>query len=129
MDQSVNIKSLMILSDEIIEDDEESESKKIEILLDKMLVDKSLINDKTFSSNFNEYLISQIYIALSPEAKKLVTEKKAGKRSDIDTSYFYNLIGFNYDKFLENPVITNDILMNINNNIIKIEDCKFFLTI
>jgi hypothetical protein len=38
--------------------------------------------------------------------------------------FFHHLISFNYDKFTENPEITNDVLMNINNNLIRIDESK-----
>lgn len=122
IDQVIDKKNLLVLSDEICDDDIYITNKKVEILLSKMMYDKTLINDKTFANNFNDLLISQIYMCLSPESKKLLLENVKKEEEQDIISYFHNLIGFSYEKFMENQVITNDILMNINSNIIKIED-------
>ena len=77
MDHLVDKKSLHVLTDDISneESSEENSNKKIEVLLSKMMDDKTLINDKTFSNNVNDSLITQIFMAMSPDAKKLILEK------------------------------------------------------
>jgi hypothetical protein len=75
-DKSIDvIKRLTILTDEIDDENQYSEQKKIEIILNKLIYDRSLLSDRTFSNSFTDHLLSQIYISLSPEGKKLVVEK------------------------------------------------------
>jgi hypothetical protein len=69
-------KSFFVLTDELKEDDEEMSIKlKREILLNKLVFDKSIINGKVFSDSFSDQAISQIYLALSPESRKILLEK------------------------------------------------------
>ena len=69
-------KSFFVLSDELKEDDEEMSIKlKREILLNKLVSDKSIINGKVFSDNFNDLAVSQIFLALCPESRKILIEK------------------------------------------------------
>ena len=64
------------MSDELKEDNEEMSIKlKREILLNKLIFDKSIINGKIFCDSFNDNAISQIYLALSPESRKILLEK------------------------------------------------------
>jgi hypothetical protein len=126
MDHLVDKKNLYVLTDELTNEEIDS-NKRIEILLSKMMDDKYLINDKTFTNNFNDMIIAQIYLALSPDSKKLMHETHPEEKENEIQSFFHHLIGFNYDKFIENPILSNDILNSINNNIIKIEESKFFL--
>jgi hypothetical protein len=128
------IKKLTLLSDEIDDENQYSEKKKIEMILDMLMYDRSLLSDRTFSNSFTDQLISQIYISLSPEARKLVVEKyivfNYYRVTDQETLlYFHNLIGFNLESFKENPEMSNDTLMNICNNIIRIEDSKLLFNI
>lgn len=75
VDTFIDKRSLQILSEEIDETDESTVKRKLDILVDKMVCDKSLISDKTFSKNSNEILISQIYTSLSQDSKKLLLDK------------------------------------------------------
>ncbi len=69
-------KSFFVLSDELKEDDEEMSIKlKREILLNKLVVDKSMVNGKVFSDSFNDNALSQIYLSLSSESRKILLEK------------------------------------------------------
>ena len=73
-----NIKrNLCVLSDSIIDNENEEElaKHKKEILISKLMCDKSIINDKTFANSFNDNVISQIYLSLSPESRKILNEK------------------------------------------------------
>ncbi len=66
-----------MLSDEVEDPDPEKfpNDKRLEILLTKLMDDKNFINDKTFGSNINDVILNKIYIALSPDAKKLILEE------------------------------------------------------
>ena len=44
------------------------------MLLEKMICDKSLISDKIFSDSHIDDILAQIYINLSPDAFKIMTE-------------------------------------------------------
>ena len=69
-------KSFFVLSDELKEDDEEMSIKlKREILMNKLLYDKSIINGKVFSDSLNDNVLSQLYLALSPESRKILLDK------------------------------------------------------
>ena len=70
---SIYKKNIFIISDEISDND-----KLFELLSKSMMHDNSLINDKTFSNDFNDEIdniITQIYIAFSTDAKNLFLEK------------------------------------------------------
>lgn len=66
-----------MLCDEIDEANTEKfpNEDRLEILLTKLMDDKNFINDKTFGSNINDVILNKIFIALSPDAKKLVLEE------------------------------------------------------
>lgn len=66
---------MFVLSDETTEEDEDFINRKIDLLLSKMMHDRSLINEKTFSSSFYDILIAHLHINLSPDSKKLILEK------------------------------------------------------
>ena len=68
---------LCVLTDEIIEeaDEELCFKKKKDILLSKLMCDKSIINDRTFSNSNVDNILSLIYLSLSPESRKLLTDK------------------------------------------------------
>ena len=114
------------------EDDEETSYKmKKEILLSKLMCDKSIINDKTFANSFVDNVITLIYLSLSPESRKLILDKQCGiKNRNVETesnTFFHHLIGFNQENFLKNPVITNETILYLCNNILKNEDCNYNL--
>lgn len=69
--------NLNVLSDQIKEEDDEEASYKMkkEILLNKLMCDKSIINDKTFANSFVDNVITLIYLSLSPESRNLLMEK------------------------------------------------------
>lgn len=75
MDHLVDKKNLFVLSDEITNEETSDSNKRIQILLNKLMDEKTLINDKTFSNTSNDMLITQIFLALSPDSKNLVLEK------------------------------------------------------
>jgi hypothetical protein len=118
-------KNLFVLTDEIIEDDINQD--KLHLLLSQMLDDNSMIEDKTFTNNTADKLISQIYLAMSPDSKRLLTETDRTKKMELQ-SFFHHLIGYNYDKYRNNSHVSNDILTAINSNIIEIEDCMMLIT-
>ena len=66
-----------MLTDEIEDNDPEKYpyDRKIEILLTKLVDDKNFINDKTFGNNINDIMLNKIYIALSPDAKKVILDE------------------------------------------------------
>ncbi len=70
-------KEIFVLTDDIEDNDPDKYpyDKKIDILLTKLLDDKNFINDKTFGSTINDVILNKIYIALSPDAKKLILDK------------------------------------------------------
>ncbi len=125
MDHLIDKKNLYVLTDELTNEEKIDSNRRLEIILSIMMDDKYLINDKTFTNNFNDTIIAQIYLALSPDAKKLINDSHP-QENEIQ-SFFHHLIGFNYDKFVEKPILSNDILSSINNNIIQIEESNFFL--
>jgi len=69
--------NLNVLSDMIKDEDDEETSYKMkkEILLSKLMCDKSIINDKTFANSFVDNVITLIYLSLSPESRKLILDK------------------------------------------------------
>lgn len=67
-------KKIFVLTDNII-DDEPDNNKRVQILLDKLIDDKTLVIDKTFSNSFTDLLTTHVYIALSPDSKKLILGK------------------------------------------------------
>ena len=77
MDNLIERKNLFVLSDEITNEEvsEVQKNSRIEILLSKMMEDKSLINDRTFKNNINDILITHTFLALSPDSKRLILEK------------------------------------------------------
>ena len=69
-------KSFFVLSDELKEDDEEMSIKlKREILLNKLLYNKSCFKGKVFSDSLNDNVITEIQMALSPESRKMLIDK------------------------------------------------------
>jgi hypothetical protein len=66
-----------VLTDEIEDNDLEKYpyDRKIEIMLTKLMDDKNFINDKTFGNNINDIMLNKIYIALSPDAKKVILDE------------------------------------------------------
>ncbi len=66
-----------MLTDEIEDNDLEKYpyDRKIEIMLTKLMDDKNFINDKTFGNNINDIMLNKIYIALSPDAKKVILDE------------------------------------------------------
>jgi len=68
---------MLVITDEIEDGDSEkfSYEKKLEILMTKLLDDRSMINEKTFGANMNDLILNKIFIAISPDAKKLILEK------------------------------------------------------
>ena len=60
---------------DIIEKEELCFKKKKDILLSKLMCDKSIINDRTFSNSNVDNILSLIYLSLSPESRKLLTDK------------------------------------------------------
>jgi hypothetical protein len=127
MDHLVDKKNLYVLTDDITNDETGDSNRRLKILLSKIMDDKYLINDRTFTNNLNDMIITQIYLALSPDSKKLMHDFHPDKKEDETQSYFHHLIGFNYDKFAETPSLSNDILTSINSNIIKIHESNYFI--
>jgi hypothetical protein len=113
-------KNLFVLTDEITDDDISQD--KLNLLLSQMMDDNSMIEDKTFSNSTADKLISQIYLAMSPDAKRLLTETDKTKKKELQ-SFFHHLIGYNYNKYRNNSQVSNDIITAINSNIIEIEEC------
>jgi hypothetical protein len=62
------------LTDRYIDQNTDRETR-IEMLLEKMICDKSLIADKIFSESHIDDLLTQIYVNLSPDAFKIMLDK------------------------------------------------------
>lgn len=65
---------LLVLTDKYI-DENTPGNVRVEMLLEKLMSDKSLINDKVFAESQIDNLLSQIYLNLSPDAFKIMNEE------------------------------------------------------
>ncbi len=65
---------LLVLTDKPISPETDGKTR-VEMLLEKMIWDKSLITDKIFSDSHIDDMLAQLYINLSPDSFKIMTEK------------------------------------------------------
>ena len=111
-------KCFFVLSDEIKdEDDEVSIKLKRDILVSKLMWDKTIITEKKFASTYEENLLTSTFLTLSSASRKTLIDNYSD--TNFQESFdFHSLIGF--DKLEElnqinfNPASNDSILMKAN---------------
>ena len=79
------------------------------------------MNERSYLNNLYDNSINKIYIALSNDSRNMM---KADEKADELRSYFYHLINFNPEEYMKNPILSNEVIMDLCSNIINASDCK-----
>jgi hypothetical protein len=121
-------KGFFMVTDEIREEDDISLKIKRDILVSKLMCDKAIIIDKHLRGNFNENVLTSIFLTLSNESRKALLEGCNFNDSN-ESSNFHNLIGFNRSSVKNWNIISNEAIMNMCENFVKLDDCIIIIYI
>jgi hypothetical protein len=113
-------KAFFVLSDEVKDDEDDLSVKlKRDLVVNKLMYDKSIILDKHLQTGFNDKVLATVYLALSNESRKLMTETVQG-----DFNNFHSIIGFKPNSDSNEIPVNNETIINLCNYFIRMEDCK-----
>lgn len=113
-------KGFFIISDELKDDEDDMSIKlKRDILVNKLMYDKSIIIDKQMQGSIHEQVLANLYLSLSNDSRKILLENNT---PDSEYNVFHNIIGFNKENFEKKDHITNSVILNLCNNFLKIDD-------
>ena len=110
-------KTFFIINDELQDKELMTTKMKREIVLSKLMFDRSVIIDKYMATSFNDKVISCIYKALSAESRKVIMSETTNRE-------FHKIIGFSKATFDKASPITNELILNLCNNFVNLTDCK-----
>jgi hypothetical protein len=90
------------------------------------MFDKTIAIDKYMVNSFNDKILSSIYTALSSESRKLLLNGYNAESNNLnDNINFHRLIGFQLDDVDMNAPVTNELILNLCNNFIKLDDRNY----
>ena len=117
-------KGFFLITDELDEEEDDMSMKlKREILVSKLMYDRSIIIDKQLQSSVYDSSVASVYLAMSNKSRRVLNDQYA--ESDEEYNRFHNLIGFNKEKTnTSNFHISNETIMNLCGKLLKFEDCK-----
>lgn len=116
-------KGFFVITDELREEEDDMSLKlKREILVGKLMYDKSIIVDKQMQSDFNDGILSSVFLTLSNESRKLLNDQLTDYSHDYNL--FNNLIGWDKEKASKNFQVTNEMIMHMCEKLVKFEDLQ-----
>jgi hypothetical protein len=120
-------KGFFIITDELDEEEDDMSMKlKREILVSKLMYDKSVIIDKQLQSSVYDSAVAEVYLGLSNESRRVLHDSYYDNGEEYNK--FHNLIGFNKEKTnTSNFHISNENIMNLCSKLLKFDDCKKIL--
>jgi hypothetical protein len=98
---------------------------KRDIVVSKLMYDESIAVDKYLANTFSDKVLSSIYMGLSAEARKVLLDGYNNSNDVELDNEFHKIIGFQQEEFDKSTPITNEIILNLCNNFIRLEDCNF----
>lgn len=117
-------KGFFVISDELKEEEDDMSIKlKRDIIVSKLMHDKSIMIDKQLQNNFNDNVLASVYLSLSHDSRKLLIDNYSESMNEYYNG-FHNMIGFQSGTVISNLTINNDTIINMCNNFIRMEDCK-----
>jgi len=120
-------KSFFSLSNNLEDDDSTSMLSKRELVVSKLISDKSIMNERTYFDGLYDKLINQIYLAFSCDSRKILKNELDEDESEIH-NYLYHLIKFNKDDKSKKTIITNDMILHLNSKILNAKTSKILIT-
>lgn len=112
-------KGFFSVSEEIKDEEEESSLKhKRDTLMSKLMIDKSIIIDSKLMETFEDKISTSLFLSMSSESRQNLFGNP-----ETDFNLFHSLIGFNTEEAYASP-ITNELVLNLCNNFIRIDDSK-----
>jgi hypothetical protein len=116
--QLIHKKNFFVISDELKEDDEDISIKiKREILMNKLINDKGIVNEHAFNQDFHDKISNELYLGLSMDSRKFLLSEP----DEITFKQIHELIEFD-EKQKTN--ISNEIILNLCNGFIKLSNSK-----
>jgi hypothetical protein len=97
---------------------------KRDIVVSKLMYDKSMVVDKYMANSFNDRALGSMYTALSAESRKYLLNGYNYILED-DTNSFHKLIGFRRDDVDLNAPVTNELILNLCNNFVTLDDLNY----
>lgn len=114
-------KGFFVLKDELDQEDDDIYIKlKREILVSKLMYDKSIIIDRQFQSNIYDLVLTGIFLTLSNDSRKILLDEY--NMSPDDFNMIHSLIGYDKEKLSNN--IGNETISHLCQKFVSIEDCK-----
>lgn len=117
-------KGFFIITDELDEEEDDMSMKlKREILVSKLMYDRSIIIDKQLQSSVYDSAVASVYLGLSNESRRILHDNKYDNEEEYNK--FHNLIGFNKENTNTSTFqINNENIMNLCSKLLKFDDCK-----
>ena len=113
-----------VITDELKEEQEDDLSLKLrrEILVSKLMYDDYVVRPKPLQSNFDDQILTSIYLGLSNLSRKILLDQISEKSDEYDS--FHRLIGYDKEFSGKDFNVSNEGIMNLCQKFVNFKDCK-----
>ncbi len=135
-DKSENLethkKGFFHITEELKEDEDDMSLKlKRDIVVEKLMFDKSIIIDHEDDIKFTDEIKASIYLSLSRKSRKAIlhdcSDENHNHEETFDFNMFHRLIGMRVGENDDNSRITNMDILNLSQKLIESEDCMYYI--